>query len=88
MKINGSCDGSSVAGCVRYGAHRAIKKELESAAAIAIRVFRVNAGERWSNFDPLDVGAQAAQLFVNQLVAAIDVIDTIDLRHSLGFETG
>jgi hypothetical protein len=45
MKINGSCDGSSVTGCVRYVAHRATTEELESAAATAIRVFRVNAAQ-------------------------------------------
>ena len=36
-------------------------------------------------FDPLDLGAELAQLFVQMFVAAIDVINTADFGHAVGF---
>src|SRR5205085_1971497 len=36
----------------------------------------------------LDVGAEAVELFVDQLVAAIDVVDAVDLGDAFAVEAG
>jgi len=38
--------------------------------------------------EALDVGAEGLELFDDALVAAIDVVDTIDERFALGHECG
>ena len=35
------------------------------------------------SFDPLDVGSEIIQLFIDALVSAVDVIDSVDLGHAV-----